>query len=263
MVARNQTHHIGVRAHHYNASMTTKRRAKSAQLTLDDARKPTGRGGWRPNAGRPKGRRSVAHEVRAGFSGRIPQHVTLRLVRGLPSMRDEWIVGLLRTQIALSHRADFRVIEFCVQRDHMHFIVEADGCASLTKGVTGLEVRIARRINRALQRTGDFFEERYHVRPLATPREVRNALRYVLNNERHHASTPIAARWLDPFSSAPWFSGWSEPVAHSTLPEWLCALPRPTMPATVWLLTTGWKKHGLIAFDEVPAMQRLRRGRRG
>ena len=34
---------------------------KPIQLTLDSARRPTGRGGWRPGAGRPRGRTRVAH----------------------------------------------------------------------------------------------------------------------------------------------------------------------------------------------------------
>jgi hypothetical protein len=29
-------------------------------------------------------------------------------------------------------------------------------------------------------------------------------------------------------------------------------MPRPTAEATVWLLTTGWKRHGLIGFGETP-----------
>lgn len=239
--------------------MAKKQPSKPTQLTFDEARKATGRGGWRPNAGRPKGRSSVAHEARDEFSPRVPQHVTFRLIRGLPTMRDERLVRLIRTQIASSHRPDFRTIEFCIQHDHMHFVIEASGRGVLASGVTGLKTRIARRLNRESRREGEMFDERYHTRSLATPREVRNALRYVLNNERHHAQKPITARWLDPYSSAAWFEGWNAPVETSTLPAWLRALPRPTMPPTVWLLRTGWKKHGLIAFDEIT--QPSKRGR--
>ncbi len=230
---------------------------KSVQLTFDDARKPTGHGGWRPNAGRPKGRSVVAHEAREDFSPRIPQHVTLKLVDELPSLRDEGLVRLLRTQIAFSHKPDYRIIEFSIQYDHMHFINEADGLESLESGTQGLAVRIARRLNRALGRKGKVFDHRYHSRSLATPREVRNALRYVLNNERHHAyerGTLLDPAWLDPFSSARWFTGWVAPMETSTLPSSILRLPQPTMPPSVWLLTTGWKKHGLLRFDEIPGV---------
>jgi len=232
------------------------------QLTFDDARKPTGRGGWRPNSGRPKGRTSVAHEVRAEFSSRTPQHVTLKLVAALPSLRSDALVRFIRGQISMSHKSDFRIVEFSVQHDHLHFIMEANGRDALASGIHDLKIRLARRLNRALGRHGDLFEERYHARSLASPREVRNALRYVLNNERHHADergVSLDPRWLDPYSSAPWFEGWAAPVSTSSLPSAVLALPPPTMPATVWLLTLGWKKHGLIAFDEVPGKRARRR----
>src|SRR5687768_10136423 len=148
----------------YRSEMPTRKNTAPVQLTLDSARKPTGRGGWRPNAGRPKGRTSVAHEQRPEFSSRIPQHVTLRLVDGLPTMRDGHLVGLLRTQIALSQRHSFRIIEFSIQDNHLHFIIEASDEDALASGCSGLMVRIARRINRELGRRGDFFEERYHCR---------------------------------------------------------------------------------------------------
>jgi hypothetical protein len=50
--------------------------------------------------------------------------------------------------------------------------------------------------------------DRYHSRLLPTPKEVRNALRYVLLNARRHAAkarvTPVTAVRLDPASSARW-----------------------------------------------------------
>jgi REP element-mobilizing transposase RayT len=75
--------------------------------------------------------------------------------------------------LAGGHRADFRVVEFSVQSNHVHLLVEAEGAASLTRGMNGLEVRLARRINRALGRSGAFFADRYHARSLRTPTEVR------------------------------------------------------------------------------------------
>jgi hypothetical protein len=48
-----------------------------------------------------------------------------------------------------------------------------------------------------------------------TPREVRNALRYVLSNYRQHEAergARLARDWIDPFSSAFWFDGWKDRV---------------------------------------------------
>jgi hypothetical protein len=76
----------------------------------------------------------------------------------------------------------------------------------------------------------------------------------VLLNRKHHASEKKYARqWIDPCSSAAWFDGWTQPVRGDE--PWkreLLAMERPTAKATVWLLTTGWKRHGLLRFDERP-----------
>jgi hypothetical protein len=37
-------------------------------------------------------------------------------------------------------------------------------------------------------------------------------------------------------------------------------MERPTEKATVWLLTTGWKRHGLLRFDERPGPSSARPG---
>jgi len=176
---------------------------------------------------------------------------------------------LRRAILTGGHRADFRVIEFSVQSNHIHLIVEADGADRLARGMIGLEVRMARRLNRALGRRGRLFAERYHSRALRTPTEVRNAIRYVILNHRHHSSPRGASgrcsqtAALDPCSSAVWFDGWKVPLqAREAWQRELLALPRPTATATVWLLTVGWKRRGLLDRGESPGPAgRVSRGR--
>jgi hypothetical protein len=64
--------------------------------------------------------------------------------------------------------------------------VEADEPTGFERGVRGLAIRIAKAVNRMLARRGPVWGDRYHARMLRTPREVRNALVYVLNNFRKH-----------------------------------------------------------------------------
>jgi REP element-mobilizing transposase RayT len=108
------------------------------QLTLDQARQPTGRGGRRPGAGRPKRPGSVSHRPRPSFPGRYPQHVTLRLGASSPSIAREWLFArAIRPAIAASEKPSFRVIDFNVLSNHVHLIVEADGADALSRGVQG------------------------------------------------------------------------------------------------------------------------------
>ena len=99
-----------------------------------------------------------------------------------------------------------RVIHYSVQGNHLHLLVEADGAQSLARGVQGLCVRLARALNRVARRHGGVFAERYHAHVLASRREVARALRYLLENFRHHLREDVAPRGEDPCSSAAWLT---------------------------------------------------------
>jgi len=226
------------------------------QLTLDQARRPDGKhGGWRPNAGRPRKHGSVSHDKRPALKRDFPQHVTLRLVPGIESIAREWLMKKIRACIKAAHKDTFRVVEFNVLSNHLHLITEARTAEALARGMQGLEVRIARHLNSALKRKGSLFAHRYHARYLKTPTETRNALRYVLLNRKHHDTEKrFSTTWFDPCSSAAWFDGWSAPLrAEAWWKHDLIEQSPPTAPATTWLLTTGWKRLGLLRIDDHPA----------
>ena len=116
---------------------------RPVQLTLDQARRPTGHGGWRPRAGRPRGKATCSHATRPAFAASAPIHVTLRIVGGLPSLRRERIVRAVRAVIAAGgHRDDFRVVHFNVLGNHLHLIIEAAGAPALVPAsITALPPR--------------------------------------------------------------------------------------------------------------------------
>jgi len=81
----------------------------------------------------------------------------------------------MRVQSALAkarERFGFRLIHFSVQRDHLDLIAEASDRRALSRGVPGLTIRVARAVNRYLQRAGRLFADRYHARALRTPRSA-------------------------------------------------------------------------------------------
>jgi REP element-mobilizing transposase RayT len=234
-------------------------------------------GGARPGAGRPRaGEHRIPHARRPTHAARHPLHVTLRVARGVESLRSRRtfraIVQSFMQSSARSVAApEFRLCHYSVQSNHVHLIVEAANSQALSRGMQSLGIRLARRVNRAQGRTGAFLADRYHARSLRTPLEVRNALRYVLANGRRHA-VRSAARWahgIDPFSSALWFDGFRgaparTPPAYVLLAraEWAPlgasdpragprGAPEVTEPRT-FLLRTGWRRHGLIATGDAP-----------
>jgi putative transposase len=223
------------------------------QLTLDSARTPEGHGGWRPGAGRKKQHGTVSHQARPTLAARFPQHVTLRLGAETPPIAREWLMKrVVRPCIALCEKPFFRVVEFNVLSNHVHLICEAGDAMTLARGVQGLAIRLARRLNAALKRKGKFFGPRYHAVALRSPTQVRNTLRYVLLNRKHHAPADkrFFAGWIDPYSSGMWFRGWQAPIRMNAVIADLVTLETPTRPPRTWLLRIGWRRAGPISYDE-------------
>jgi hypothetical protein len=173
----------------------------------------------------------------------------------VPSLRGGALVYEWRRSLAeANERGDFRVAHYSLQGDHAHLIVEAHGKGALARGMMSIGARLARAVNRVGRRSGPVLDGRYHHRSLRSPREVRRALAYVLLNARRHLAKSrgvprSAAAHLDGASSARWFDGW-RPEVVSRVP--LATLPREVALPRTWLLTVGWRRHGLVDPAEVP-----------
>ena len=102
---------------------------------------------------------------------------------------------------------------------------------------------------------GGLFADRYHMRVLKTPREVRNAIRYVLLNAARHRRGALRTR-IDPASSGRWFDGWKRGAEQfQRHPE-----AQAVAAAHTWLLAEGWRSGGLIDPSEVPGEARASPG---
>lgn len=203
-------------------------------------------GGKRPGAGRkPNGDRAgVSHRTRSALTGKLPVHVTMRLRAGLPSLRRSITYrAILECFSRACDRFGFRLVEYSVQSNHFHLIAEACDARALTRGAQGLAIRVARALNRLWGRKGKVFADRYHARILGSPTEVKRALLYVLRNAQRHGVRGVG---LDPFSSAPAFTGWRGVVAS-------IGLFVPTVSARSWLLRKGWRRLGLLRPTARPA----------
>lgn len=230
-----------------------------------------GHGGKRAGAGRPPapGRRRNWVRVRAALSRHTPVHVTLRTVKAVGGLRRRRAYHAIRRALRTScAHADFRVIHVSIQREHIHLICEAQDEKALASGMKGLEVSAARHLNAAVAldrgqatpRRGTVFPERYHVEPLKTPRQVRNAIAYVLNNwRRHREDLGGRGSQVDPYSSGVLFDGWKRATPFVPPASYL---PLPTVRPQTYLLTTLWRRHPLIDPTETPGPLTSPRGSR-
>ena len=181
------------------------------------------RGGKRRNAGRkPNGDRAgVSHLGRAPFGRLLPVHVTVRMAPHVYNLRSQRCFSVLARAFAkAAERFGMRIVQFSVQGNHVHMVVEAESNESLGRAMKGFSVRVARGLNRVMKRRGRVVGDRYHAHLLRTPTETRRALRYVRTNAVHHGL--VAHERDDTYASH---------VADVALP----------FPHT-WLLRTGWRR---------------------
>ncbi len=184
--------------------------------------------------------------------------MTLKVRKDVPSLRSVRLVREVEATFARGcERGEFRLVHYSLQGDHAHLLVEAVDRHALGRGMKALGSRLARAVNRIFERSGPVLSDRYHVRVLRTPREVRNALAYVLLNARRHAAKAgralSRATGIDPASSGRWFDGWKRKpripsAAHSPPPVAAVSPPHS------WLLSHGWRRRGLLDPDEVPGV---------
>jgi hypothetical protein len=151
--------------------------------------------------------------------------------------------SVLWTQRKRRYAGAFHVVEFSIQDNHLHLIVEArgpDAHAKLRSGVSGLVISFAKRLNMMLRRRGKVWGDRWHSRELGSPREVRSALVYVFRNLAKHGTRLIGQDIVDVMSSALRFDGWTAPLTFHVDD----GLHWPNAPPRTWLLERGWIERG-------------------
>jgi REP element-mobilizing transposase RayT len=122
----------------------------------------------------------VSHKARPRFAKRLPVHVTLRIADEVWNLGSGRSVHPLRACLAAAEgRFGLRIVDFGIQGNHLHLIVEADDSEALTRGMQGFCIRLAKSLNRMMGRSGRVFSDHYDSRLLRTPAELARARRVV------------------------------------------------------------------------------------
>ena len=160
-----------------------KRNKKEIQLTLPSSH---AHGGARKGAGRPKTSTRVSHQSRPELKRHTPNHITIKLEKGLPTLRSKEIFKLFRQAVAKARMRGLRIVHFALLSNHLHLIIETDHKVQLSCGMRSFSISLAKLINGRLERNGKVFFDRFHQHVLKTVAEVRNAISYVLSNRARH-----------------------------------------------------------------------------
>ena len=183
----------------------------------------------------------------------------MRRVASGPSFRAERVCAAIRGAISRAKRNGVHVLHYSVQENHLHLLVEGASSEDLSNQMRTLFSRIAFAVNAIARRHGKLFRDRHHRHELKTPREVRNALVYILFNDRKHGE---ATATLDPCSSAWWFEDWApwdRPPERNVRdgPENPTSRPRTWLAGFGWRWGRGRERDGRIRFHESPRHPRV------
>ena len=118
----------------------------------------------------------VPHRARPEHKARHPVHVTIRARRLLPSFRKQAVLQMFVRLLTQRPRADFQVVHYSVQKDHLHLIVEAKAADVLA---------------RALKYVFDNWKKHGHA-----SREVSELDAFSSAVSFHRATAPEARTWL-------------------------------------------------------------------
>lgn len=204
-----------------------------------------GWGGKRKGAGRKNRSGTLNHLKRQRVNPKAPIHVTMKLREGLPNIQCPEMHEKFKSGLRKAKALGLRVIHYTVERNHIHMMIECSNNSSLSRGMKSLGASFGRAIRAFAGGKGPVFKERFHMRVVKTPMEVRNVIAYVLTNtSKHHKMAPGPT----PYSSGMYFSEWKKllgrragPVLRefvpitTDLPEFLCE-PKS------WLAREGWRK---------------------
>lgn len=163
---------------------------KSKQLNLDLYKGNWG--GRRPGCGRRRVHsKGVSHRVREKVSCRTPLHINFKY---RTAIRNKFCLKLLKRAILNADKHGLRVVQFSLQSNHVHLIVECENNDILSKGMRSLTVTFAKGLN-----MGRVQIERYHLHVLKSINEARNAINYVLFNKQKHEKGTYST--IDEYSS--------------------------------------------------------------
>jgi len=160
-------------------------------------------GGRRKGAGRPRTRGVVQRVRRPSLAARFPVLATWRMRKGVWNLRTRRAWKALAPALwGGAEREGFRLVYFAIMGNHIHLMVEASDRMRLARGMQGLGVRIARRLNRMMKASGHVLGDRYHAHILRTPTEVRNARHYLRTNDVKHYGRHDE-RYVSPYPVVP------------------------------------------------------------
>jgi len=135
----------------------------------------------------------IYHQSRPTLPKDRPLHVTIKFdKKKIATLRNKIFYREIRKSLRRLRVKGVRLIEFSVQKDHIHFLLESANKIVLGKAMRALSISLSKRFSLLLNRKIKALKSRYHLHILNTLKELKNARQYILNNSAKHNSVKDA-----------------------------------------------------------------------
>lgn len=153
-----------------------------------------------------KDKRRTPHRKRETLPGTyVPVLVTVCVLAHVWNLRSQRSFAVIKRALAGgADRFGMHVIHFTVQGNHLHFAVEAETTRSLSRAIQGLNIRLAKGLNRMMGRHGKVFRDRFHSSVVRSRASAYRIVRYVTRNYHKHMAQIgklVSVTFVDPFAS--------------------------------------------------------------
>ena len=140
----------------------------------------------------------IRHIKRPKISRLTTLHLTIKVRSNKADIKSKKILKALHHAIKRARLKKLRVIHYTLEFNHLHLLIECESHKTLHQGMQAFGISLSKAINRIKKLKGTVYKHRYHLKKLATRRELKNALHYIFNNGKKHKRTNSI---LDPYNS--------------------------------------------------------------
>jgi REP element-mobilizing transposase RayT len=141
-------------------------------------------------AGRPAIHDSgIRHTRRFRLKKPSSLHLTIKVKENKADIQNKRILKTLHYAIRRARLKGLKIVHYTLEYNHVHLLVESVDNKILHKGMQAFGITIAKAINKIKRTKGAVYKNRYHLRVIDSPRQLKNVLHYIFSNGVKHKRT--------------------------------------------------------------------------
>lgn len=116
-------------------------------------------------------------------------HLTIKVRENKADIQNKRILKALHYAIRRARLKGLKIVHYTLEYNHVHLLVESVDNKILHKGMQAFGITIAKAINKIKRTKGAVYKNRYHLRVIDSPRQLKNVLHYIFSNGVKHKRT--------------------------------------------------------------------------